>query len=59
MALFGSGDQSLNITIKAKDEASSTLDRVRLSVGDLAKGFAIGEVVVQAFEKGYELWAGT
>lgn len=59
MALFGSGgDQSLNITIKAKDDASQAISKVRLSVGDLAKGFAFGNVAVDALRTGFHFLSG-
>lgn len=58
MSLFGDGDQSLNITIKAKDDATQTLNRVRLSVGDLAKGFVVGSLATQALTRGFGLLTG-
>ncbi|MEK7992887.1 MAG: hypothetical protein AAB403_03685 [Planctomycetota bacterium] len=57
MSLFG-GDQSLNITLKAKDEASASISRVRLSIGDLAKGFAVGTIATDVFRRGVALLEG-
>jgi phage-related minor tail protein len=53
MSLFGDADQSLNVTIKAKDEASAVLNKVRLSVGDIAKGAAIGELAVRGLSMAF------
>lgn len=52
MALFGGGDQELNITIKARDEASAKLDTLGGSIKKLALGFGAGMIGVQALEKG-------
>jgi hypothetical protein len=55
MSLFGDADQSLNVTIKAKEEASAVLNKVRLSVGDIAKGAAIGELAVRGLSVAFNI----
>src|SRR5438046_2647552 len=57
MALFG-GDQELRVTIKAKDEATATINKLRGSVGDLAKGFAVGTIAVDALRSGFRFLSG-
>jgi phage-related minor tail protein len=58
MALFGGNDQ-LQITIKAKDEASRELDKARLSVGRLAGGVALGTVAIQGLQAGFRFISNT
>jgi hypothetical protein len=59
MALFGAGgDQSLNITIKAKDDATAALNKVRLSISDIAKGSAIGELAVRGLTTAFHFLEG-
>jgi hypothetical protein len=59
MALFGGGsDQQLNITLKAKDEATATINKVRLSIGDIAKGSAIGALAVQGLSTAFRFLEG-
>ena len=58
MSLFGGNDQELNVTIKAKDEASADIAKVNASVGNLAKGVAIGTVAVDVLRAGFHLLAG-
>ena len=49
-------DQSLNVTIKARDEASAAINRVRLSVTNIAKGSAIGELAVRGLSSAFHLF---
>lgn len=58
MSIFGSSDEQLQITLKAKDEASATLAKVNTSVSTLARGFALGTVAVGAFSAGYNVLSG-
>jgi hypothetical protein len=51
MALFGSDDQSLNITLTAKDEATAVINKLNVSVGELAKGFAAGTGIILGFQE--------
>lgn len=58
MSLFGGSDQELNVTIKAKDEASADIAKVTGSVSTLAKGFALGTVAVDALRTGFNFLSG-
>ena len=59
MALFGgNNDQELNVTIRAKDEASQSLNKVNMSLGKLAGGFAVGTLAVDAFRAGFRFLSG-
>ncbi len=50
MSLFGDSDQSLNITIKAKDEASTQIVAVRKETESLTKSVFKGTEMAHAFE---------
>lgn len=50
MGLFGGNDEQINITLKAKDEASKEFDRARLSMGKLAGGVALGTLAADGFK---------
>src|SRR5581483_1564063 len=59
MAFFGGGsDQTLQITLRAKDEATQSINKVRLSIGDLAKGFVVGNLATDVFRRGLSLVSG-
>lgn len=58
MSLFGGDDQELRITLQAKDEASADIAKVNASVGNLAKGFAIGTIAVDALRTGFRFLSG-
>lgn len=58
MGLFGGNDQDVTFTLRAKDEASQSVNRVRLSIGDLAKGVLAGNVATDALRRGFNFLSG-
>jgi hypothetical protein len=57
MSLFG-GDQELNLTIKARDEASAVIDKVQKSNTSLTASIFKGVVASQAFSEGLRFLSG-